>query len=179
MWVFGYGSLMWDGWERELKGIRIPGARLDGFHRSFNKASSTNWGTRDHRGPTLGLEPDPNGVVIGVAFEFWDDQRAQILSRLAPREGPSFSFEVLPISFIDAPSVRALVPVNNRKVRTYIGHLQIAERAAMARLARGTSGACADYVRDVRDHLRALTIEDKYVEDFADEMHRFDAARDN
>lgn len=99
--------------------------------------------------------------MIGVASEFSDDQRTQLLSRLARREGPSFLFEVVPIAFIgDAPRASALVPVNNKKARTHIGHLEIAERAAMARLVRGTSGACVDYVRDVRDHLRALTITD-------------------
>jgi cation transport regulator ChaC len=39
MWVSGYGSLMWDGWEK-LNGTRDDGAVLRGFRRSFNKASS-------------------------------------------------------------------------------------------------------------------------------------------
>lgn len=28
MWVFGYGSLMWDGWEQTLGGVRVERAEL-------------------------------------------------------------------------------------------------------------------------------------------------------
>jgi cation transport regulator ChaC len=45
MWVFGYGSLMWDGWEQALGGQRVDGAVLPDYGRSFNKKSTRNWGT--------------------------------------------------------------------------------------------------------------------------------------
>lgn len=40
MWVFGYGSLMWDGWEQEFGCLRRCVAVLKGYRRTFNKASS-------------------------------------------------------------------------------------------------------------------------------------------
>lgn len=43
MWVFGYGSLMWDGWEIEFQGVKDNRAELTGFHRDFNKRSTLNW----------------------------------------------------------------------------------------------------------------------------------------
>jgi cation transport regulator ChaC len=46
MWVFGYGSLMWDGWEQALGGQRADGAVLPDYRRSFNKKSTRNWGRR-------------------------------------------------------------------------------------------------------------------------------------
>ena len=73
MWVFGYGSLMWDGWEKAFGGIRIDQAVLNGFHRSFNKNSVKNWGTRSVPCPTLGLEPAEGDQCVGTAFEFSDD----------------------------------------------------------------------------------------------------------
>ena len=57
MRVFGYGSLMWDGWEEKFNGKRQDQARLDHYHRAFNKKSTQNWGTSGKPGPTLGLEP--------------------------------------------------------------------------------------------------------------------------
>jgi len=173
MWVFGYGSLMWDGWERNYKGRRVEGATLRGFHRSFNKASTTNWGTPVHRGPTLGLEPAPDDVVVGVAFEFPDEGKAAILGELAAREGPSFSLEPLAVSLpASSDAVAALVPVNDRRARTYIGHSPVSDRVKMALIARGTKGACSDYVRHVRAHLIELGITDPFVEEFAAELRR-------
>jgi cation transport regulator ChaC len=49
---------------------------------------------------------------------------------------------------------------------TYIGNVDIALRADMARLARGTDGACADYVRDIHEKLTSLGIVDTDVETF-------------
>src|SRR4030095_13044058 len=55
MWVFGYGSLMWDGGEVEFGAARRERATLSGVRREFNKASWKNWGTRAVPAPTLGL----------------------------------------------------------------------------------------------------------------------------
>ena len=56
---------------------------------------------------------------------------------------------------------------NDRTRRTYIGSVPVAERAAMARLARGKDGLCADYVRNIRQRLNGLGIVDAAVEEFA------------
>jgi cation transport protein ChaC len=173
MWIFAYGSLMWDGWENKFGGTRVPGAELRGFHRSFNKASSANWGTPGQRGPTLGLEPEKSGIVVGVAFEFADDVSTTVLSVLAQREGPSFAFETLPIQLpAGQGQVSAFVPVNNRRSGTYVGDVELSERAMMAQSARGTSGSCKDYVRGVQKQLRVLSIADEYVDEFVDLMGR-------
>ena len=173
MWVYGYGSLMWDGWERKYKGRRVEGAVLRGFHRSFNKASTTNWGTPAHCCPTLGLEPAPDDVVVGVAFEFSDGDKAAIVGELAAREGPSFSLETLDVSLPAAGgAVAALVPVNDRRARTYIGRSAVSDRANLALVSRGKKGACSDYVQHVHDHLIELGIADPFVEEFATELRR-------
>jgi cation transport protein ChaC len=78
MWVFGYGSLMWDDWEKDLDGSRFDGAVLHGYRRAFNKASERNWGTQKTPGPTLGLEPDADAICVGTAFQFSDDRRTAV-----------------------------------------------------------------------------------------------------
>lgn len=167
MWVFGYGSLMWDGWERALQGSRFDGVVLRNYRRSFNKKSTRNWGMREAPGPTLGLEPDPGGSCTGTAFEFSEDQRAAVEALLREREGRSFALVELPVRLPDGREVRALTPVNDRTARTYIGHVPAADRAALARAARGTSGACAHYVWNIHAKLREMGIVDADVEEFA------------
>ena len=164
MWVFGYGSLMWDEWEKKFNGIRHDQARLDNYHRSFNKKSTRNWGTRDNPGPTLGLE---NGShCIGCAFEFSNDQQAVILDYLRDREGTSFCFKKLTIKLEDGRSIQAFTPVNDQSSTTYIENINLETRVEMAKNAIGSNGKCIDYVTNIYNKLNKLGIRDPYVSKF-------------
>jgi glutathione-specific gamma-glutamylcyclotransferase len=58
MWVFGYGSLVWDSWSERFGCLRRVTAELPGFRRSFDKGSVRNWGSRQEReGKGFGLQP--------------------------------------------------------------------------------------------------------------------------
>ena len=59
MWVFTYGSLMFEGWERAGGYAVRTKAELQGYSRVFNKASLRNWGTRQFPCPTLNLIRSP------------------------------------------------------------------------------------------------------------------------
>ena len=133
----------------------------------FNKKSIRNWGTREAPGPTLVLEAAEGGSCIGTAFEFPEDQRSAVETLLRNREGPSFTLLELPVRLPDGREIRALTPVNDRGRSTYIGTVPAEERAAMARTARGEGGACADYIRNIHEKLRALEIADEDVGEFA------------
>src|SRR5581483_11232502 len=166
MRVFGYGSLMWDGWERTFGGLRADGAVLVSHRRSFNKKSVKNWGTPEAPAPTLGLEPSHSVNCIGTAFEFPDEQRGAVERLLRDREGGSFDLLPLTVRLPDGQEVHALTPVNDRTKSTYMGAIPIAQRANMARTATGTSGACLDYVRNIHEKLESLSIIDADVEEF-------------
>lgn len=82
MWVFGFGSLLWDGWEKELGCLSKSKAELKGYLRKFNKASVKNWGTRENPGPTLNIEQDEDAACPGLAFEFPETDKSKILEYL-------------------------------------------------------------------------------------------------
>ena len=166
MWGFGYGSLMWDGWQTEFGCTRTEQATLVGFRRDFNKKSVQRWGSRDIPGPTLGLTPDDAQRCVGMAFEFPDSERNRLLAALGDREGPSFRLKDMEIELQSGSRVVAIVPVNDRSANTYIGDQPLEERARLAKDARGTAGACRDYVKNIRTMLLKLSINDSSVEQF-------------
>lgn len=179
MWVFGYGSLMWDGWENEFGCIRKETATLRAFRRDFNKASVQNWGSASTPGPTLGLEPLREAECIGMAFEFPSNERERILEALRAREGSSFALEEKEVQLASGSTIRTFVPVNDRSKASYLGKQTLEERAKLAAVATGSSGFCRDYVANILAKLQALGIMDRVVEEFAAlvaKVTRYDAA---
>jgi cation transport regulator ChaC len=166
MWVFGYGSLMWDGWEVEFGAARRERATLPGVRRDFNKASWKNWGTRAVPAPTLGLVPEGGASCVGFAFEFADANRDRVLATLRDREGKSFRLDEKPITLDSGEIVNAIVPVNDPSSATFIGNQSIETRARLARAAVGSKGNGVSYVRNIHEKLRAAGIDDRNVEEF-------------
>lgn len=166
MWVFGYGSLMWDGWEVEFGYVRQENATLRGYTRDFNKASVRNWGSPRNPGPTLGLDPSAESECIGRAFEFPESEKKNILRVLGKREGPSFLLEEKQVHLDSGDVVSAFVPVNDHSLNTFIGNRTLDQRASMALVAHGTDGKCVDYIKNIFHKLRDFEIYDQTVERF-------------
>ena len=166
MWVFVYGSLMSEPWEQAFGGTRRGRATLPRYRRAFNKRSSLNWGTPQASCPTLGLEgPEDGAHCIGLLFWFPDDQRGPVLDFLRTREGSGFDFPELEVEAVEGP-LRAIVPLNDRNHRTYMGKLALGERARMAREASGERGSCGEYVERARASLQEMGVVDQDVEEF-------------
>jgi len=160
MWVFGYGSLMNDGWEKAFEPLQRAPADLHGYARSFTKASVKNWGTVSTPGPTLRIVPVPDAVCRGMAFEFDDAQAPRALTYLQEREGRNFVPKSLLISFPDGSHAEAATFI-------YEGQNVIAsteeEIAAAIRNAVGTDGSARAYLERVKAQLDQMGIKDPAV----------------
>ena len=167
MWIFGYGSLMWDGWEASHDCIARTTGDLSGYRRVFNKASTVNWGTAKLPGPTLNLEQAKLESCHGIAFEFPEHHRAALMTYLKKREG-GFDFECLPVLLPDQTEVKAIAPIYRGK--NLIVGKSIAEIADMADRASGTSGKCRDYVANIAKKLKQLGIDDPAVSALANAL---------
>jgi len=161
MWIFGYGSLMTDGWETRYGCTRRDVAELHGYRRVFNKASIVNWGTRGSPCPTLNLEAFAGALCVGIAFEFPGVQRAEVVTYLAKREGKGFILAPLEVVVRGVGSAHALVPLYTGK--NILTPETAQELVATVQRACGTSGACSNYVIDVYNQLAKLGIEDLAV----------------
>ena len=164
MWVFGYGSLMWDNWETTHGCLRQVVARLPGFRRTFNKASVKNWGTTDNPCPTLNLTTEPSASCDGVAFEFPEEKRREILDYLEQREGKDFEPKQQEIRLENGDLVTALVAIYSGK--NLLSGRSVAELVTMASAAEGNCGSCIDYVKNIAAKLSELEIHDPAVDEF-------------
>lgn len=164
MWVFGYGSLMWVGWETRRGCTRRVLADLSGYCRVFNKASVKNWGTKSTRCPTLNLSKVAGGVCRGIAFEFPDAEKSELVAYLVEREGKTFPLHKMLVQLENHTEVSAFVPIYEGK--NVIEGRALEEIAAMVAAASGTDGSCLAYVRGIVEKLSELGIHDPVVSEF-------------
>ena len=159
LWVFGYGSLLWDpgfAWtSRRL-------ARLDGFHRSFCMRSIHHRGTPDEPGLVLALDAAPGASCQGIAFEVMPEIAEETLEYLRARELISAAYleTVRPVTLDDGARVEALVYVIDRAHWQYCGDLPLEEQAAIIARATGGRGANRDYLFQTAAHLSELGLPD-------------------
>jgi cation transport protein ChaC len=161
MWIFGYGSLMWYGWEEHGGYLRRAAAELLGYERTFNKPSVRHWGTPSCPCPTLNLVKS-GASCWGIAFEFPEERRADTMIYLSRREGRGFVFKEHRVLIDGDTAVTALVPLY--RGTNVVQQTSAREVAALALAAKGVCGSCVSYIKGVRDELHKLGINDPAVE---------------
>jgi cation transport protein ChaC len=134
-----------------------------GYRRRFNKASISNWGTKNSPCPTLNVEKYEGALCEGLAFEFSDELQQEVLSYLIEREGDSFEFQKHMIILENLDPVEAHIPI-------YVGKNILREDtdalSNMAMVAGGTRGTCKDYIANLELKLNELNIRDCEVKKF-------------
>ncbi|QAA99769.1 MULTISPECIES: gamma-glutamylcyclotransferase [Agrobacterium tumefaciens complex] len=174
MWIFAYGSLMFDGWEREHACLRKELAALPGHVRSFTKASTRNWGSKLNPAPTLRVVSKEDGVCHGVAFEFGGSHSSAVLKGLEDREGKGFECR-------DVALKLATGDIVDGKCFFYTGPniLNQTDEQSLARLALravGRDGSGIDYVLKTASELSEMRIDDAVVSAMAMAVKRLQEA---
>ena len=156
LWVFGYGSLIWDpGFtvtEQEI-------ARLEGFHRSFCMWSIHHRGTQEDPGLVLALDAAET-FCDGVAFRAAEPEVA--LEYLRERELVSSAYleEWHDITLRDGRRVSAVCYVINRDHVQYCGDLTLERQAQVIASAVGGRGPNTDYLFNTAKHINDLGLPD-------------------
>jgi len=163
LWVFGYGSLMWNpgfAFVERQQGL------LRGWHRSFCVYSWRHRGTPERPGAVLGL--DRGGACRGMLFRVAAAQVVPVLDYLWDREMLNRVYRPRQVPVATAAGrVRALAFTVNRDHPQYCGRLPAADLERLVRQGVGQSGRSVDYLMGLVDHLRELGIRDHGLEDLA------------
>jgi cation transport protein ChaC len=163
-WVFGYGSLIWRPGFAHTETVR---ATLHGFRRSLCVRSWVHRGTRERPGLVLGL--DRGGSCIGLAFRVPGELREEVVAYLRARELVTNVYleRSLPVRLQTGQQVMALGYIVDRAHEQYAGRLDPAKAAAIVRGGVGQSGRNEEYLAATVEHLKALGIRDRWLEEVA------------
>jgi len=162
MWVFAFGSLMADGWERDFDCLSRVRAELLDHRRSFNKKSVENWGTPEHPGLTLVLEKAEGESCTGFAFEFAGDALGkEVRAYLRKREACDPTMH--PVKLFDGRQVQAHVYVYAGKNLLPAGTTAEERARLVLSAAKGSSGTGIDYVQKTFGELERAGVDDPVV----------------
>jgi cation transport protein ChaC len=159
IWVFAYGSLMWDpGFEYAA---REP-ALLHGWHRAFCVSSPDYRGTKDSPGLVLGLLA--GGSCRGFALRIARARRRQVMEYLEAREMPEPIYHCRRLRIETAMgSRRAYAFVVNRDHALYTGKLAPDAIARRILTAAGNRGPNRTYLEATVRHLDELGLADTAI----------------
>lgn len=160
LWVFAYGSLIWD------PAVQVDEYRygfLSGWHRSFCMRLDGGRGTHDQPGLMAAL--DKGGHCDGVVFRIpasLVDEETQFMWR---REMFSGSYRPVFLEvFTPQGPVDALVFLMDRTNTRYMPDLSLEVAARMIAFAEGSLGPNFAYLDSLVRHLEDLGIEDEKIQ---------------
>lgn len=158
MWVFGYGSLLWNpGFAFEDKQVAL----MQDYARSFCMRSIHHRGTVEHPGLVLALDGMSGASCEGVAFKVKAGLEVQTLAYLRERELVSSAYleRDLPVQMVGGETVEAVSYVIDPAHDQYC-HLDLEEQAQIISTAVGGRGPNTEYLHNTAQHLADLGIED-------------------
>ncbi|HTQ78243.1 MAG TPA: gamma-glutamylcyclotransferase [Burkholderiales bacterium] len=160
VWVFGYGSLMWNPAMHFAE--RRP-ALIRGYHREFCLLSKAGRGSPERPGLMLSLEP--GGSCHGVAYRLDAGHVETELDIVWRREMFTRSYRPVWVEAQTAAgNAHAIAFAADRKHERYRGGLDLETMAKYLASGAGPIGRCCDYLFDTVSHLREMGIRDRKME---------------
>tara|TARA_B100000029_G_scaffold255892_1_gene252695 strand:- start:3301 stop:3972 length:672 start_codon:yes stop_codon:yes gene_type:complete len=159
LWVFSYGSLLWQG---EVDTPEHHRAVVHGWHRRF---CLLQWAWRgDLNHPCLMLALDRGGCCHGRVYRVPGPNVSEAMAEVWDREMSGDGYRPRWVRAKSEDQVRtALTFVMHRSGDRYAGRLSDAETAELIAKACGHAGACAEYLRRTQRALQALGISDHHL----------------
>ncbi|HTI86258.1 MAG TPA: gamma-glutamylcyclotransferase [Alphaproteobacteria bacterium] len=167
VWIFGYGSLMWNPGFRYR---RLEYGLVRGWHRAFCVYSQVWRGTPDRPGLVLGL--DRGGACKGVAFAVPLTDEAKVLAYLDERERVTNVYlrRRLPVTLASGKIVDAWGYIVDRDHSQYACKLTTAKAARIIATSEGKGGTNPEYLENTILHLDQMGIPEGPLHDLRDRV---------
>ncbi|CUW37812.1 putative protein associated with cation transport, ChaC-like [Magnetospirillum sp. XM-1] len=153
LWVFAYGSLMWNP---DFDHDEARTATLWGYHRAMCILSYQWRGTPERPGLVMGL--DRGGSCRGRAFRVAAPQVPGVMEQVYRREMPTgvYTPRFLPARLDDGRRVEVWAFVARPGHPQYLGDARPQDQAALIRQGHGQAGPCRDYLANTIAQLASL-----------------------
>lgn len=162
MWVFGYGSLLWNpGFDP----VQAEPACLQGYARSFCMWSIHHRGSPDDPGLVLALDAKRTARCDGMALRASQDDAPAILAMLRARELVSSAYveRILPVTLASGETVQAVSYVIDPDHEQYC-KLSLERQAQVIACAVGGRGPNTEYLWNTVAYMRQIGICDPDLE---------------
>lgn len=167
LWVFGYGSLMWNP---EFTYTESTTARLYGYHRRLCLWSVRYRGTPEKPGLVVGMAP--GGSCSGIAFKVKDVDIESTIDYLYEREMVSNAYKpiIKDTHLSDKRIVRALTFVSKPDHPQYAEKMSIAKITNVVADAHGPKGSNIEYIINTAAHLQTIGIDNTEIHHVANKL---------
>lgn len=159
MWVFGYGSLLWNPGFEVAESVR---GTLPGWARSFCMRSIHHRGSEVEPGLVLALDAAAEAACDGVALRVAPGTEDTTLAYLRERELISSAYleRMLNVGLADGRRITAVTYVIDPDHVQYCGGLPLEEQAQIIAHACGGRGPNSEYLYNTAQHLAELGVAD-------------------
>ncbi|MEK9676791.1 MAG: gamma-glutamylcyclotransferase [Rhodospirillaceae bacterium] len=159
VWLFAYGSLIWNP---TIEFLEKRAGTLHGFHRQFCLKTLMGRGTPDNPGLTLALEP--GGECCGILFRVAAAEREQELKIVWGREMLSGAYRPQWVEVeTEQETVRAIAFTMNHDYPNYTGPLPEEHIVNTMATAIGPLGGCWEYLFQTCEHLADNDLDDSHL----------------
>lgn len=161
LWVFAYGSLMWDP---AMIFAEVRRAHAPAFGRSFCMWDEDARGSSEHPGLMLGIDTGAgcDGLAFRIDRDRIDHETFVLFRREMITDGYIPTWTTLST---DHGPVEALTFRVDHAVEDIVPDIPLGQQARMIAEAEGLIGTNFAYLDDMRRHLALLDVADPYVED--------------
>lgn len=159
MWVFGYGSLLWNPGFAVARSVV---ATLPNYARSFCMRSIHHRGTEARPGLVLALDEQVGAMCRGLALAVAEGHEDHTLAMLRERELISSAYleKDLLVTLGEGPPIRAVTYVIDATHEQYCGGLPLEEQARIIAHAVGGRGPNTEYLFNTTAHLTEIGLAD-------------------